>query len=339
MADTARLPHLAYLLPSLAAVLFAVRALPLHSNRLPCTTHTGLGSLPPDSRVRTLYPEDWATGGAYVTLPMGRVRYWLVGPETGKKVVLIHGLTTPALVFSRIVPTLVAAGFLVLIYDLYGRGYSDAPQAVPYDANLYVTQLALLLQHVRWERTRVVGYSMGGAIAAAFVATFPDLVERDVALIASAGAGEAPVPFSGYRHFAFVQRLVWGRFSKRLAVPASLLTEAPQISEIVPLQAIHLPGYPRAVTSSLHEGPIVRMRWAFESDNWAGKKVLLVHGSLDLTVPPAHSLVIQSILLQNHAKPTVRLVNVSDAGHDFILTHSAMVGKALVEFFEEDLKV
>ncbi|KAJ7060729.1 Alpha/Beta hydrolase protein [Mycena amicta] len=304
--------------------------------KLPCATDPGLGSLPADSPARTLYPEDWTTGGAYVTLPMGRVRYWVVGPEPGKKVVLIHVITTPALAFSRLVPALVAAGFRVLLYDLYGRGYSDAPRTVPYDANLYVTQLALLLQHVRWERTRLVGYSMGGTIAAAFVATFPHLVESEVALLACAGVGEAPVPLSGYHHFAFVQKLVWERFSKRLAAPVSTSTGGPQIPEIVPLQAFHLPGYRRAVTSSIHEGPSVRMRWAFESKNWARRKVLLVHGSGDLAVPPEHSLVIQS-LLESHAKPgvRVRLVNVSGAGHDFILTHSGTIGTALVEFLDD----
>lgn len=43
--------------------------------------------------------------------------------------------------------------------DLYGRGYSDAPQTT-YDSNLYITQLALLMQHVRWDNAHMVGVSM-----------------------------------------------------------------------------------------------------------------------------------------------------------------------------------
>jgi len=43
--------------------------------------------------------------------------------------------------------------------DLYGRGYSDAPQTT-YDTTLYVTQLALLMQHVKWEKAYLVGVSM-----------------------------------------------------------------------------------------------------------------------------------------------------------------------------------
>ena len=43
--------------------------------------------------------------------------------------------------------------------DLYGRGYSDAPHTT-YDANLYTTQLALLLQYVGWDKASIVGVSM-----------------------------------------------------------------------------------------------------------------------------------------------------------------------------------
>jgi hypothetical protein len=43
--------------------------------------------------------------------------------------------------------------------DLYGRGYSDAPD-VPYNTSLYTTQLALLMQHVGWSSACVAGVSM-----------------------------------------------------------------------------------------------------------------------------------------------------------------------------------
>ncbi|KAJ7633732.1 hypothetical protein B0H17DRAFT_1149897 [Mycena rosella] len=77
-----------------------------------------------------------------------RVRYWLAGPESGKKIVLIHDISTSSLTYTELVPTLVGAGYQVLLYDLYGRGYSDVPWGVPYDATLYVTQLAPLMQHI-----------------------------------------------------------------------------------------------------------------------------------------------------------------------------------------------
>lgn len=48
---------------------------------------------------------------------------------------------------------------LTIRSDLYGRGYSDAPD-VTYEVSLYTTQLALLMQHIRWDDAYVVGLSM-----------------------------------------------------------------------------------------------------------------------------------------------------------------------------------
>lgn len=43
--------------------------------------------------------------------------------------------------------------------DIYGRGYSDAPQTT-YNPGLFSTQLALLMQHINWDKAVIVGVSM-----------------------------------------------------------------------------------------------------------------------------------------------------------------------------------
>ena len=145
------------------------------------------------------------------------------------QIVLIHGLSIPAIVWKDVAPVLAARGFRVLLYgtyllmatgylnfnlliiypkDLYGRGYSEAPQTT-YDTNLYTAQLAHLMQYIRWEKANIVGISMvcscthflandlsrfqGGAIAAAFTSHFPHLVDEGVALIASTGLVEVRI--------------------------------------------------------------------------------------------------------------------------------------------------
>ena len=60
--------------------------------------------------------------------------------------------------------------FPLILLDLYGQGYSDAPQ-MTYNPNLYTIQFALLMQHLRWDKAAIVGVSMGGGIAAAFTAS------------------------------------------------------------------------------------------------------------------------------------------------------------------------
>jgi pimeloyl-ACP methyl ester carboxylesterase len=112
------------------------------------------------------------------------------GPPLGKRLVLIHGISTPSIVFTPLIRELTAEGYRVMTFDLFGRGYSDAPQDVPYDERLFSAQVLYALQSSEvgtgWERFSIVGYSFGGGIAVAFAACFPERIEALV-LICSSG--------------------------------------------------------------------------------------------------------------------------------------------------------
>ncbi len=79
-----------------------------------------------------------------------------------------------------------------MLFDLFGRGYSDNPGDVQHDARLYTTQILLALASspdLAWSGPnafRLVGYSLGGGIAVHFAAAFPHLVSSLV-LLAPAG--------------------------------------------------------------------------------------------------------------------------------------------------------
>ena len=134
-------------------------------------------------------------GGTYAKLSAGVTRYELAGPEAGPRVVLIHGASGPMDVWDRTVAALAGAGYRVLRYDLFGRGFSDRPRA-RYDEAFYQTQLAELLERVGWNGPlRVVGSSMGAIIGARFVAEHADRV-RAVCLIGPAGFPIHATPIS-----------------------------------------------------------------------------------------------------------------------------------------------
>jgi pimeloyl-ACP methyl ester carboxylesterase len=86
------------------------------------------------------------------------------------------------------VNSLISKGFRVLLYDLYGRGYSDAP-GVDYSTDLYVSQLEGILDAAGWsnEKCFVVGYSLGGGIATAFTAKWGKSKVERLGLLAPAG--------------------------------------------------------------------------------------------------------------------------------------------------------
>lgn len=127
------------------------------------------------------------------------------------QVVLIPGLSMPTNILSLLVPHLTQNGFRVMLYDIYGRGYTEAPSITEtrYTSEMYVTQLALLMDHIGWEKAAIFGASVvrgiscscsslppliiflsndqGGGIAVAFAARFSQKVDGKVGFIASCG--------------------------------------------------------------------------------------------------------------------------------------------------------
>lgn len=124
--------------------------------------------------------------GALADLSMGATHYQWLGAVRGPVAVCVHGLTTPSFVWRALAGGLGALGYRVLVYDLYGRGYSDRPDG-PQTPEVFVRQLDELLadQKVTGEFT-LFGFSMGGAIATTFAATYPGRL-RQLVLIAPAG--------------------------------------------------------------------------------------------------------------------------------------------------------
>ncbi len=104
----------------------------------------------------------------------------------GQIVVLVHGFSTPSIVWKGIIPYLTDAGYDVVAYDHYGRGYSSRPK-VSYTKDFYISTLLELIDYLKIEqKVHLIGYSMGGPIVGYFANENPDKV-RSVNFIAPAG--------------------------------------------------------------------------------------------------------------------------------------------------------
>jgi len=287
-----------------------------------------LASLGSETKTKDIYPEEYYPGGAYVSLPFGNVRYWLLGPETGKKIVLIHGLSIPSLIWKDVAPALALRGYRVLLYDLYGRGYSDAPE-ITYDVSLFSTQLALLMQHVKWAKAHVAGVSMGGGILAAFTSFFPDLVDGKVALIAPTGLVESGDLSRTTRFMSspFIQTVTSSApfrfYLQRLANSSS----SDPVSEIVRIQSAHLPGYNAAIASSLRDGPIRGLHKSFEALGASNRRILLIWGTEDNTVPYKYAARIQKLL------PQSELITIQGGGNDLTVSDPETIVSEFTRFF------
>lgn len=136
----------------------------------------------PDDAMRSRAP------GAYANLAQGKTHYRWFGPEGAPVVVCVHGLTTASRVYEGLAEGLVADGYRVLVYDHYGRGFSDNATGLQ-DADFYVGHLNALLAHLGVTGpVTLIGYSMGGAIVTCFAARHPEMVERAI-LLATSGIG------------------------------------------------------------------------------------------------------------------------------------------------------
>ncbi|KAK2003140.1 alpha/beta-hydrolase [Colletotrichum falcatum] len=139
------------------------------------------------------YPPDALPGGRDVATAYGNLRVYEFGPEdAAERVLLLHGIGTPCLALGGVAAEFVARGWRVMTFDFFGRGYSDAPLDIPHDARLYTTQILLALASSPlpgWtgnDAFHLLGYSLGGAVAAAFASSHPHLV-RSLTLVAPGG--------------------------------------------------------------------------------------------------------------------------------------------------------
>ncbi len=134
------------------------------------------------------YPPDAYPGARDVVSAYGSLRVYEWGPEDGRRVVLVHGISNPSVALGAIAHGLVDKGCRVILFDLPGKGYSSTPVSTPHSTRLYTTSilLALTSSPVSWTgngRTfSMIGYSLGGGIVANFTSYFPSLVSSLVLL-------------------------------------------------------------------------------------------------------------------------------------------------------------
>ncbi|PYH66329.1 alpha/beta hydrolase [Aspergillus vadensis CBS 113365] len=155
-------------------------------------------------------PTDVLPGARDVSTPYGSIRVYEWGPEDGPKVLLVHGITTPCIALGGLAHALVDRGCRVMLFDLFGRGYSDCPSDIPQDNRLFATQILLALSSssLSWTgagsgRFCLVGYSLGGGIAASFAAYFPQFLSSLVLL--------APAGLIRDSQISFQSRLLYSR--------------------------------------------------------------------------------------------------------------------------------
>lgn len=265
--------------------------------------------------------------GTFVSLPEGRTHVELSGPETGERVMLVHGFSVPLYIWDSTVVALTAAGFRVARYDTWGRGWSDRPD-VTYDLGLYERQLLGVLDSLGWrEPVHLAGLSFGGPVVATFTSRHPERA-RSVTLVdpAAGSIGGAPWMF----RIPLVGPALW----QVLAVPT--MAEG-QLGDFV--EPSKWPDWPDRYRPQMrYKGfgrSLLRTRIAtagVSSDSMyaalgaARKPTLLIWGTKDTVVPIFEADGVRKAI------PQIEYAPIEGAGHLPHMEQSQLVHARMVQF-------
>ena len=245
-------------------------------------------------------------------------------------VVLIHGFSTPSFVWRDHIEPLTQAGFRVLTYDHFGRGFSARPRR-EYDATLLDRQLETLLDAFDLkEPVHLVGYSMGGAVATVFAARHPERA-ASLTLIAPAGLGVAPAN----RAMALLKAPAIGDWLVRVFGPRIFAKAAAREAANAPRpddftadfrRQLAYRGYGEALLSTIRHYPLTGAADFYAQAGKAGRPVLIVWGEADKTVPFAHAPELVRLM------PQATLYSYPNIGHDIAYSQAPLVSGLLTQF-------
>lgn len=136
----------------------------------------------PFPRRLTLYREALYRSGQLheVTIDGHRLAYADIG--TGRALFLLHGFSGSLFDWRKMVFPLAERGFRVIVPDMLGAGESSKPADADYSVKAQGGRMARLLDHLRIEKTVLIGNSYGGGVALVVARQRPELVDRMILL-------------------------------------------------------------------------------------------------------------------------------------------------------------
>ncbi len=265
--------------------------------------------------------------GQFVRLSDGYTHYEVSGPSAAPIVVLAAGASVPYYIWDPTFAALTAAGFRVLRYDYYGRGFSDRP-AIAYSQQVYVRQLGELLDALGFtHRVALAGLSMGASIVTSFAAVCPDRV-GSIIYVDPAFRSPEPVP---------VVALVPWVWNFTSALVEEHLWAAEQLGDFRHPERypdwparyrvqMQYRGFRRARRSDLVVNARLDQTAELKQVGQHSRPVLVIWGKEDPSVSFDDSGALMKVM------PRARLVAVEDAGHLPQIEQPGIVNAAIIDF-------
>jgi len=265
-------------------------------------------------------------GGNYIRLSGGITHYKLDGPKHGKVVVLVHGGTVPMWVWDSQVKALIDAGYRVLNYDQFGRGYSDRPE-VKYDKALYARQLIELVDQLSLPDTfDLIGVSFGAATSVSVAAKHPARI-RSLSLI-------SPI-INNFEVPGIFRVPILGEFAARLIGIDIIVERFARLVEGSPdaerynrlfLEQASYEGFQRSLLSFLRSDALRDYSSEYQFVGRQNVPSLLIWGIEDDEISRDMIDSIRSYI------PDLAFARVNDAGHGIVLQEPKIVTYWILDF-------
>ncbi|HEY1370633.1 MAG TPA: alpha/beta hydrolase [Gaiellaceae bacterium] len=272
---------------------------------------------------------------AYAHIPDGtRLYYELTGPDDAPTILQLGGG-----LFGRHNFGLVNDGFRerfrLLSFDARGYGASDCPRE-KYTIEGWADDAAGLLDAIGIERSYIHGTSMGGMIAIAFAAKYP---ERTIAACADVAFAKPDLYrrtlFQVWRRMA--ESMPWDDFSDHVTTQAvgARFMESPEGAEIFEMVrsivALNDPYTVRQACLAMEEmdlSPLVPQ---------IARPLLMTNGTHDILCPPDLAPSGLGARRMAELNDHITLVEFPDIGHADLVECPADAVRIVTEFFERAL--
>lgn len=262
--------------------------------------------------------------GQFIALTDGITHYERGGTDTGKIVILVHGFSVPYYIWNGTYDSLVQHGFHVIRYDEFGRGFSDRPDAV-YNPALYRKQLFDLITSLQLKvPVNVAGVSFGGAVVTDFALHYPQLIDKIILIdpVFAFGRKQDLEIIANYKMAIGHQKQAAGQLED-FKYPERFTGWVEKYK--VQMQ---YKGFRHALISTINNYSGDSIISNYRSLNALHKKILLIWGREDKTVPFNYSDSLQQIV-------KVNFFAVDDAGHLPYLEQPLLVNEKIISFLKQ----
>ena len=253
----------------------------------------------------------------------GQTKVWWDSQGSGTPILLINGLSSPSIVWFRLVP-LLATHHRVLTFDNLGTGQSDTP-TTPWTMAAMADAAAAVIEASGESTVTVLGISMGGMIAQQLTLEYPELVSGLVLVATHAGMAHATGDpeaaaaimsagsLSGEERYEFI-----APFAHARSTPPGRIAEDSAVRARQP------------TSEAGYQGQLIAAAgWERLADLKAiGCPTLVLHGDEDrlISVSSAETL--------TNAIPGARLTILPECGHQLFTDQTELGAQVVLDFLD-----